>query len=73
MGFKLDEEPLKSSVSMSLGGPGFLLPLSAPLSGPVTAQIRSSNGGCWGATFSGEEIKKNDGDKVIAVEKNEFR
>ncbi|HYC51494.1 MAG TPA: hypothetical protein VEB19_10340 [Gemmatimonadaceae bacterium] len=71
-GFKYSVESFMSSASMSLGGSSFDLNLGGSLAGPVVAQMRTSDGGCFGAAFSSDEVKKNDGEKFTAKEKNEF-
>ena len=58
------------SMSMNLGGAGLALNLGTELDAPVTAQIRTSTGGCFGGAFDTADIKKNDGGKFIAKEKN---
>lgn len=59
-----------SSIAFQAGGPslsGFTM--AAPLVGAVTAQVRTSDGACWGAQFSAGQIKKNDGEKFKATAK----
>jgi hypothetical protein len=69
--FKSDfADPAKSQVSWQAGGANFDdLLMSAALTGPVTAQVITSGGGCWGVEFSADSIKKNDGAKFKAVAK----
>lgn len=69
---KRSDEALKASASAALGGTGLSLSLSSALTPPVVAQLRTSAGGCWGASYDSTEIKKNDGKSVTAKEKNEL-
>lgn len=67
---KRSDEALKANAAAALGGSGLSLALSSVLTPPVVAQIRTSAGGCWGASYDITEIKKNDGKTVVAKEKN---
>ncbi|HYC55874.1 MAG TPA: hypothetical protein VEL28_13145, partial [Candidatus Binatia bacterium] len=58
------------SASMSLGGASLALNLGSTVGDSLIAQIRTSTGGCFGAEFSGEEIKKSTESKFVGVEKN---
>ena len=69
---KRSDEALKANASAALGGAGLSLSLSPMLTPPVVAQLRTSAGGCWGASYDSTEIKKNDGKSVTAKEKNEL-
>lgn len=69
---KRSDAPLKANVSAALGGSGLSLSLSPGLTPPVVAQVRNSEGGCWGASYDSTEIKKNDGTSLTAKEKNEL-
>ncbi|HYC57825.1 MAG TPA: hypothetical protein VEL28_23060 [Candidatus Binatia bacterium] len=58
-----DAEPV-SSTSLQAGGPYLTgLAMNAPLTGEVTAQMVTGDGGCWGVSFSEDSIKKNTGEK----------
>ncbi|HYC56656.1 MAG TPA: hypothetical protein VEL28_17130 [Candidatus Binatia bacterium] len=60
-----------ATVSMSLGGANYNLDLPI-LPTPVIAQMRTEAGGCWGAQWAADEVKKNDGKKFSSKEKNEL-
>ena len=59
-----------SSVSFQAGGENLTgFNMTSSLTGPVTAQVLTGSGACWGAQFSSDQIKKNDGEKFKAAAK----
>jgi len=40
------------------------------LSAPVTAQLVSSEGACWGAVFDADDVKRSDAERLKATRKN---
>ncbi len=68
--FNASDTAGKAKASFDLGGSGFEWPAETALTAPVIAQIVSPAGLCLGASFDGEEIKKNSEKGLVAKEKN---
>jgi hypothetical protein len=61
----------KAKLSLQAKGENTPAPaLGDGLSAPVTAQLVSSEGACWGAVFEADDLKKNDAERLKAARKN---